>query len=56
MKAFIDGRRVGSTSSMTWHRRYDFAFELPLGRGKHKLTLVWYRGGTVVARTTRTVG
>jgi hypothetical protein len=52
----VDGKVVDVAHVMTKHGRYDFSLSNAVGRGKHTVTLVWYSGGKVISRSTRSVG
>jgi hypothetical protein len=54
--ALVDGKRVDAFSVMTRHGGYRFALAAPISGGRHKVSVVWYDAGKVVARTTRYVG
>jgi hypothetical protein len=53
--AFVDGKKVRSSSIFTKHGEYDFDFAIPVKANAKKLVLKWYEGGKVVKKVSRTI-
>ena len=53
--AFVNGKRVDSSTIFTKYGEYDFELVLPASAAGKKLTLKWYEGGKVVKTVTKKV-
>lgn len=52
----LDGRRVAGRAVLTDHRAAPFRLAVPVGRGSHRVRVVWYDGSRVLRSVTRRVG